>query len=88
MQIFPFIFSFPVTQHEVQTAAFRKHKSRVTIFRCEADNYQTTEVIRHTHELNFACKLKWSVNHVAVKPAFSFNTVLVSCSTVVHRFQI
>jgi len=42
---FPFIISFPVTQHEVQTAALRKHKSRVKIYQYKEDNYQTIEVI-------------------------------------------
>ena len=79
MQVFPFIVSFPVTQHEVQTAALRKHKPRVKIYQCKADNYQTTEVTRHNHALNFACKLKWAVNQVAVKPAATFNAVPGYC---------
>jgi len=76
MQVFLFIVSFPVTQHEVQTAALRKHKWRVKIYQCKEDNYQTTEVTRHSHALNFACKLKWPVNQVAVKPAVSFKAFL------------
>jgi hypothetical protein len=57
MQVLSFIVSFRVTKHAVQTAALRKHKSRVKIYRSKEENYQTTEVIRHTHALNFACKL-------------------------------
>jgi hypothetical protein len=77
IQVFPFIVFFLVTKHEVQTAALIKHKSRVKIYQCEEDNYQTTEVIRHTHSLNFACKLKWPLNQVAVKPAVRFKNVPV-----------
>jgi hypothetical protein len=54
MQVFSTIVSFHVTEHEVQTAALRKHKSRLKIYRCKEDNYQTAEVISHTHALNFA----------------------------------
>jgi hypothetical protein len=75
MQVFPFIVSFPVTQHEVQTAAFRKYKSRFKTYQCKEDNYQTAEVINHTHALNLACKLK--LDQVFVKPAASFNAVPV-----------
>jgi len=88
MPVFPFTVSFPVTKHEVQIAALRKHKSRFKIYRCREDNYQTTEVIRHSLALNFACKLKCSVNQVAAKPAVSFIAVPGYCSTVVERLQI
>ena len=69
MQVFPFTFSFPVTQHEVQTAASRKHKLRVNIYQLQADNYQTADDLRHAHALNVACKLKLSLYQVAVKIA-------------------
>jgi hypothetical protein len=77
MPVFPFIVSFLVTKHEVQTAVLRKHKSRVKIYRRKEDNYQTTEVIWHNHELNFACKLKCSVNQIAVKSAVILKNVPV-----------
>jgi hypothetical protein len=77
MQVFSLTVSFYVTQHEVQTAALRKHKSRVNIYRCKEDNYQTAEVIRHTHALNFACKLMRSLKQVAAKPAVISNAVYV-----------
>ena len=78
-QHFPFIVSFPVTKHEVQTAALRKHKSRFKIYQCKTDNYQTTDATRHNHALNFACKLKWVVNQFAVKPAAILNAVPGYC---------
>jgi len=80
-KFFSFTVSFHVTKHEVQTAALLKHKSMVKIYRYKEDNYQTTEVIRHTHALNSARKLKCSLNQIAVKPAVSFNAVPGYCST-------
>jgi len=88
MQDFSFIVSFPVTQHEVQTAALRKHKPRVKIYQSKADNNQTTQTVSHNQALNFACKLKRSVNQVAVKPAVIFKAIPVYCLTVVQRLQI
>jgi len=44
MQVFSFIVSFPVTQHEVQTAALRKHKPRIKIYQCKADNNQKNQL--------------------------------------------
>jgi hypothetical protein len=82
MQVFPFIVSFRVIKHELQTAELQKHKSRVKIYQCKEDNYQTTQVIRHNHALNFACKLNWSMNQFAVKAAV---TVPGYCSTLVQR---
>jgi len=52
MQNFSFIISFPVTQHEVQTAALRKHNPRVKIYQCKADNNQTTQALSHNQALN------------------------------------
>jgi len=86
--LFAFIVSFRFTENEVQTGALRKHKSRVKIYQHEEDNYQTTEVIRHIHELNFACKSKWSLNQVAVKPEVIFKVIPGYCFTVVQRFKI
>ena len=88
MQVFPFTLSFPITQHEVQTTALRKHKSRVNIYQYKEDFYQKTEVTRHNNALNFACKLKLSLNQFVVKPAVSFSVVPAYCSTVVHRMEL
>jgi len=88
MQDFSFIISFPVTQHVVQTAALRKHKPRVKISTCKADNNQTTQAVSHNQAFNFACNLKRSVNQVAVKPAVIFKAVPGYCLTVVQRLQM
>jgi len=88
IQDFSFIVSFSVTQHEVQTAALRKHKPRIKIYQCKTDNNQTTQAISHNQALNFACKLKRSVKQAAVKPAVIFKAVPGYCLTVVQRLQI